>query len=84
MNIIETGTNLNIEAKLYGEKNSKNIVYSFIEPQHSLCVDKREILLSQIQACERLSNNLKEETDLKTINNEVSSLKMSLDFMLYQ
>ena len=84
MNIIETGTNLNIEAKLYGEKNSKNIVYSFIAPQHSLCVDKREILLSQIQACERLSNYLKEETDLKTINNEVSSLKMSLDFMLYQ
>jgi len=84
LNIIETGTNLNIEAKLYGEKNSKNKVYSFIEPQHSLCVDKREILLSQIQACERLSNYLKEETDLKTINNEVSSLKMSLDFMLYQ
>jgi hypothetical protein len=83
LNIIETGTNLNIEAKRYGEKNSKNIVYSFIGPQHSLCVDKREILLSQIQACERLSKYLKEETDLKTINNEVSSLKMSLDFMLY-
>ena len=83
MNIIETGTNLNIEAKLYGEENSKNIIYSLIEPQHSLCVDKREILLSQIQACDRLSNYLKEETDLKTINNEIFSLKMSLDFMLY-
>lgn len=83
MNITETGTNLNKEAKLYGEKNSKNVLYSFIEPQHSLCGDKREILSSQIQACERLSNYLTEEIDLKTINNEVSSLKMSLDFMLY-
>ena len=83
MNIIETGNLLNIEAKLYGEKNNKNIVYSFIEPQHNLCIDKREIIISQIQACECLLNFLKEEHDIIAINNEITNLKMSLDFMLY-
>jgi hypothetical protein len=83
MNIIETGNLLNIEAKLYGEKNNKNIVYSLIESQHNLCIDKREIILSQIQACERLLIYLKEEYDIIAINNEISALKMSLDFMLY-
>jgi hypothetical protein len=80
MNIIEAGTGLNIEAKLFRERNSINIVYSFIEPPHSLCVNKREIILSQIQACERLFSHIKEETELKTINKEISSLKTSLDF----
>lgn len=83
MNIVETGNFLNIEAKLYGKRDNKNIVYSFREPHHSLCIDKREILLSQIQACEHLLNYLKEEYDITAINNEISSLKMSLDFMLY-
>ena len=83
MNIIETGNLINIEAKLYGKKNNKNIVYSFMESQHNLCINKREIILSQIQACERLLNYLKEEHDIIAINNEITSLKMSLDFMLY-
>jgi predicted phosphatase len=83
MNIIDTGNLLNIEAKLFGQQNNKSITYSFIEAQHTLYLDKREILLSQIQACDRLLKYLKDESDIKTINNEISSLKMSLDFMLY-
>jgi hypothetical protein len=83
MNIIETGNLLNIEAKLFGQENNKSIAYSFIESHHILYIDKREILLSQIQACDRLLKYLKDESDINTINNEISSLKMSLDFMLY-
>lgn len=83
MNIIDTGNLLNIEAKLFGQKNNKSIVYTFIESQHTLYIDKREILLSQIQACDRLLKYLKDESDITTINNEISSLKMSLDFILY-
>ncbi|MGN6351179.1 MAG: hypothetical protein ACTHJ7_02665 [Candidatus Nitrosocosmicus sp.] len=83
MNIIDTGNLLNIEAKLFGQENNKSIIYSFVESQHTLYIDKREILLSQIQACDRLLIYLKDESDITTINNEISSLKMSLDFMLY-
>ena len=65
MNIAQTENPFVIEAKTCGCKNKKNITYSFIESSHSLCIDRREIILAQIQACERLLKYVKEDMDLR-------------------
>lgn len=83
MNIIETETPFVVEAKTCGCNKKKSISYHFIESAHSLCLDKREIVLAQIQACERLLKYAKDELDLKTINKEISDLKLALDLMRY-
>jgi hypothetical protein len=83
MNIAQTENPFIIEAKTCGCKNKKNITYSFIESSHSLCIDRREIILAQIQACERLLKYVKEEMDLRIIKKEISELKLAQDLISY-
>ena len=83
MNIAQTENPFVIEAKTCGCKNKKNITYSFIESSHSLCIDRREIILAQIQACERLLKYVKEEIDLRIIEKEISELKLAQDLISY-
>ena len=83
MNIAQTENPFVIEAKTCGCKNKKNITYSFIESSHSLCIDRREIILAQIQACERLLKYVKEDIDLRIIEKEISELKLTQDLISY-
>jgi hypothetical protein len=83
MNIAQTENPFIIEAKTCGCKNKKNITYSFIESSHSLCIDRREIILAQIQACERLLKYVKEDMDLRLIKKEISELKFTQDLISY-
>jgi hypothetical protein len=73
-----------MEAKTCGCKNKeRNISYHFIESTHSLCVDKKEIIVAQIQACERLLKYVKDEMDIIAIKKEISELKLALDLIHY-
>jgi hypothetical protein len=83
MNIAQTENPFVIEAKTCGCKNKKTITYSFIESSHSLCIDRREIILAQIQACERLLKYVKEDIDLRLIEKEISELKLTQDLISY-
>jgi hypothetical protein len=83
MNIAQTENPFIIEAKTCGCKNKKNVTYSFIESSHSLCIDKVEIILAQIHACERLLKYVKDKTDLAAIEKEISELKLALDLTNY-
>jgi hypothetical protein len=83
MNIAQTENPFIIEAKTCGCKNKKNVTYSFIESSHSLCIDKGEIILAQIHACERLLKYVKDKTDLAAIEKEISELKLALDLTNY-
>ncbi len=83
MNITEIGTILKIEAKISGINNKKNIIYSFVEQPFNIYINKREILLAQIEACERLSNYLKNDSEVVILNKEIMNLKNALDLMTY-
>ncbi|MER5175689.1 MAG: hypothetical protein ABJB76_05135 [Candidatus Nitrosocosmicus sp.] len=83
MNIAQTENPFVIEAKTCGCKNKKNITYSFIESSHSLCIDRREIILAQIQACERLLKFIKDKIELAAIEKEISELKLAQDLTSY-
>jgi hypothetical protein len=55
MNIIESETPYLVEAKTCGcKERGRSVSYHFIESAHSLCLGKGELVLAQIQACERL------------------------------
>ncbi len=82
MNIAGIESPFIIDAKTCGCKNKKrNISYYFIESSHGLYIDKREIIVAQIQACERLLKYEKDEIDLIAIKKEISVLKFALDLI---
>jgi hypothetical protein len=82
MNIIYTETPLSIMAKTcgYSERN-RRVTYAFLDSYHSLCLDKKDIIYSEIQACQRLLKYTKDKVDKKVIEKEITGLKMALDLM---
>ncbi len=83
MNIAESENPFVIEAKTCGCKDKRSITYAFIESSHSLCIDRRDIILAQIQACERLSKYVKDKTELAAVEKEIASLKLTQDLISY-
>ena len=66
------------------EKGTKKITYSFIDTYHSLCLDKKDIISSELEACESLLKRTTDESDpsdRQAIESEITELKMALDLM---
>lgn len=73
-----------VEAKTCGcKERGKSVSYHFIESLHSLCLDKGELILSQIGACERLLKYSKDEDETVILKDEITRLKLTLDLMSY-
>ena len=82
MNIAHTEADYDIVAKTCGCKDTtRKVTYSFVDSYHGLCKDKKDIVLSEIQACERLNNNTRDEIDKNVIETEIAELKMTLDLL---
>jgi hypothetical protein len=74
LNISEAESPYGIMAKTCGCENKKRkVTYSLIDSYHSLCHDKKDLILGQIEACQRLvkytTQHGRDETD-KTSNKE--------------
>ena len=69
-----------IEARTCGDQN-KRIAYMFMDGFHSLCVDKRDIMLAEIGACEMLLRACHDDIDRKAVEKEIAELKTALDLM---
>ena len=82
MNITESESPNEITAKTCGCKNNgRKVIYSFIESFHNLSKDKKDIIISEIHACERLQKYAEDDLDKKVIDAEISDLKMALDLL---
>jgi vacuolar-type H+-ATPase subunit D/Vma8 len=57
------------------------VIYSFVESFHNLSKDKKDIIISEIQACERLRKYARDDLDKQVIEAEISDLKMALDLL---
>jgi len=79
MNIIEIP--FMVEAKTMGNQKTKKVSYHFNESPHSLCLDKEDIMLAQIHACERLLNLTEDQIDLAAVEEEISKLKFAIELM---
>jgi hypothetical protein len=82
MNIAESEQPVKIIAKTCGCKDrGTKITYSFIDAYHSLCIDKKDIITSELEACESLLIRTTDESDRLAIESEIIELKMALDLM---
>ncbi|MGZ5500708.1 MAG: hypothetical protein ACXWEW_06125 [Nitrososphaeraceae archaeon] len=81
MNILEVEFPLKIEAKTSRNNNKTNVIYSVAELQHNFCIDKKEIIMEQIKACENLSRYTNNKSDSLALEREISELKSALDIL---
>jgi hypothetical protein len=84
MNIAETEAPLIIVAKICGcrqGRSNRKITYSIVDGYHNLCVDKKDIISSELDACERLLKCTTEQNEIEIAEKEISELKMTLDFL---
>jgi hypothetical protein len=82
MNIIDSEEPYGVTAKTCGCKDRhRKVTYSFAESFHGLCKDKKDVILSEIDACERLRNYARDQLDAQTIEKEITELKMMLDLL---
>jgi hypothetical protein len=82
MNISESENSVKVTAKTCSSKEKGiKIIYSFIDAYHSLCIDKRDIIISELTACENLLNQTAYQADKESIEAEIAELKMALDLM---
>ena len=63
----------------------RKVTYSLIDSYHSLCHDKKDLILGQIEACQRLAKYTakygRDEVDRQAIENEIDEVKMVLDLI---
>ena len=82
MNIAESEAPYEITAKTCGSREkARKVIYSFVESFHNLSKDKKDIIISEIHACERLKKYARDELDRQVIEEELTDLKMALDLL---
>ena len=82
MNIITEEYDSPVMAKTCGCKsNRRKVTYSFLSESHSLCLDKKDLIAAQLEACNKLTKYATEEDDRKAVEKEINELKMALDLM---
>ena len=81
MNIIELESPLKIEAKTSKYNEETSIKYSIAELQHNFCIDKKEIIMEQIKACQNLSRYNTNKSVSLALEREISELKLALDIL---
>jgi len=82
MNIVISEVSSYIMAKICSHNNkNRKVTYTFVDAYHNICIGKKDILSSQLEACERLLKYSRDEADKKAIEKEISELNMTLDMM---
>lgn len=81
MNVTDLETLIQIDAKICGSERSRKIAYSIMDFHHSLYINKKDIILAQIQACEVLCKYTTDECDANVLKKEALDLKLMLDLI---
>jgi hypothetical protein len=53
----------------------------FLSEYHGLCLDRKDLVLAQLDACEKLLKYAKDRLEKDAIEKEIRDLKMALDLM---
>lgn len=82
MNIAHMEEPLKIIAKICGcKEKDRKVTYSLIDDSHSVCIDKKDIISAELEACERLLKYPSDKAEEETIKKEIAELKMALDLI---
>jgi len=81
MNITETEVPLDVVAKTCScSGENRKVTYLILDSYHSLCREKKDIIIGELMACEKL---LKYTVDMieNIIEKEINELKLILDLI---
>ncbi|HVE36704.1 MAG TPA: hypothetical protein VNA18_00755 [Nitrososphaeraceae archaeon] len=81
MNVTDLDSTIQIDAKLCGSLHSRWIAYSVTDFHHSLYINKKDIILGQIRACELLYKYAIDNLDRNVLRKEILDLKLMLDLI---
>jgi hypothetical protein len=82
MNLAQSEVDAAMMAKTCGcKERGQRISYAYVHFYHSLCLDKKEILTAEIQACERLLRYVPNESERSVVEKEMGDLRMALDLL---
>ena len=81
MNLTELDSTIQVDAKLCRSLHGKRIVYSVMDFHHSSYINKKEIILGQIRACELLYKYTINTFDRNVLRREILDLKLMLDLI---
>lgn len=81
MNIVEMEIPSAIEAKISRSKKSRNVMYYIVDSYHHICISKKDIVLEQIQACERILKYTNDRIDQIILEKEIADLRLMLDLL---
>ncbi|MGI0019259.1 MAG: hypothetical protein ACREAY_02180 [Nitrososphaera sp.] len=56
------------------------MAYSFVHTYHALSLDRKEILIAELEACERLLKYA-DESEGRVVRKEIADLKLTLDLI---
>ena len=63
------------------ESDRQKVTYAFNDQSHLLCMDKKDIIQAEIEACERLLKYATNEEETAIVQKEISGLRIALDLM---
>ena len=81
MNVTDLESSIQIYAKICGSVERRRIAYSIMDFHHSLYVNRKDIILAQISACELLYKYAIDSFDKMVLKKEISDLKLMLDLI---
>ena len=81
MNLTDIDSTIQIDAKLCGSSHKRGIAYAVMEFHHSLYINKKDIILGQIRACELLYKYVIDNHDSNVLRKEILDLKLMLDLI---
>lgn len=69
-------------AETYGcEGSRRRVTYLLLNETHGLCLDKKDLMTGQLEACGKLLRYTGDQGDRAALEQEMQELKMALDLM---
>jgi len=81
MSVTDLESSIQIDAKICGSVERRSIAYSIMDFHHSLYINRKDIILAQISACELLYKYTTDSFDKNVLKKEISDLKLMLDLI---
>jgi hypothetical protein len=81
MNITDLESSIQIDAKICRSAEGRKIAYSIMDFQHSLYINKKDIILAKTRACELLYKYTTDSFDNNVLKKEILDLKLMLDLI---
>ena len=70
-----------LTAKICSGLTNRKVVYAFSDNSDFLFLDKKDMILNQIQACEKLLKYAVDDNDRIAVEKEIDELKSTLDLL---